>query len=351
MKSFNTAPFIRLNSDKFPKYYSDFFIALSGPLFMAIFLYGIRAALITAFCLVTAVFFNAAEFLIFANKPIINPEDILTALIIPLLCPATINLLIPSLGVAVAVVTRIIISDLVRPKMMFLSSAAIGWIFLATVFGSQMFSYTEPQALSSFSLSVSSIKEAVPSVAAIIKSGAGEKLELIDLLLGELPGPMGTSSPIVILACAVFLIIRHSAPYQTVVGFAAASFVSSIIFGGVGGCDLLTAALFEVCAGSLLFCAVFMACQRHFYPMTRIGRWISGVLLGFVTVMLRRLLPLEQTAPIAILIITFFCYYFDIFSYMFSNAMRYLKVLRHQKQFKKAELTENQSAEQVTEQE
>ncbi len=327
MKSFNTAPFIRLDSDKFPKYYTDLLIALAGPLFMAVFLYGVRAALIMAFSLVTAVFLNALEFSVFGNKPIIDADDILTAVIIPLLCPATINLLIPCAGVAVAVAVRIFISNFIRPKMMFLSTACIGWIFLVAVFGSRMFEYTQPQALTSFSLSVTSVGETVPSVTALIKSGNGESFDLIHLLLGELAGPMGASSPIVLLACALFLIIRHSAPYQTFVGYILSAFVCSVAFGGVSGCTLLTAGLFSISGGSLLFCAIFIACQRHFYPMTKTGRWISGILLGFFTVLLRNILPIEQAAPIAILVITFLSYYIDVVAYLLNNAVRYVKVL------------------------
>ncbi|MBQ8533730.1 MAG: RnfABCDGE type electron transport complex subunit D [Clostridia bacterium] len=327
MKSFNIAPFIRLDSDKFPKYYTDFLIALAGPLFMAVFLYGFRAALIIAFCLVTAVFLNALEFSVFSSKPIIDPNDILTAVILPLLCPATINLLIPCSGVAVAVVIRILISNLIKPKMMFISSACVGWVFLVVTFGSRMFEYTAPQALTSFSLSVTSVGEAVPSVAAILKTGNGEGFRLIDLLLGELAGPMGASSPIVLISCALFLMIRHSAPYQTFVGYILSAFICSVAFGNITGCTLLTAGLFSVSGGSLLFCSIFIACQRHFYPMTKTGRWISGILLGFFSILLRLILPLEQAAPIAILVITFLSYYIDVVSYLLNNAVRYAKVL------------------------
>lgn len=338
MKSFNTAPFIRLDRHKFPKYYSDFLIALAGPMFMAVFNFGIRAALIVAFSLVTAIFLNAVEFSVFSQKPIINPDDILSAIILPLLCPATINLLIPCAGVAVAVISRILITNLIKPKMMFLNSTCIGWIFLAVAFGNRMFEYTQPVAMSSFSLSITKVGEAVPSVTEILKSGNGETFELIELLLGSLAGPMGASSPIVLVACAFFLIIRHAAPYQTFIGYILSAFVCSVIFKTVGGCTLLEAALFEICGGSMLFAALFIACQRHYYPMTKTGRWFSAVLLGAVTYLLRRILPIEQSAPIAILILSFLCYYFDIVAYVINNAVRYLKVMYRNR---KAQTTNN----------
>lgn len=328
MKSSNLAPFIRVDKSALGSYYTDFFIALCGPLFMAAFLYGMRALLIVSFCLVTAVFLNAAEFLIFGNKPIINPDDLLTAVIIPMLCPAAINMLLPSLAVAVAVAVRIISRDVVKAQKRFICSAAAGWLLLAAVFPNEMFSYCSPEALSTFSLSVSNIAQGVPSVTSLLKSGDGKSFTLIGLLLGELTGPMGASAPIVLLACAAFLIIRNSAPYETVSGFIVSAFVFAVFFRRASGCTALAAALYEICGGSLMFTAVFIAVQRHFFPLTKSGRWICGVLMGILTMLLRHITPLEQAAPAAVLTVSIFCSDIDILVYRLSVWSKFLRVKR-----------------------
>ncbi|MGN1080609.1 MAG: RnfABCDGE type electron transport complex subunit D, partial [Acutalibacteraceae bacterium] len=217
-----------------------------------------------------------------------------------------------------------------------------GWLVLAAFFPSQMFSYCSPEALSKFSLSISSLADSVPSVTAVLKSGDGSKLSMIDLLLGELPGPMGASSPIVLISCGIYLVLRNSAPYQTMAGYILSAFVFAAFFNRVSGCSALCAVLFEISGGSMLFCAVFAATQRHFFPLTNGGKWTSGILLGTVTMLLRHLLPIEQTAPIAILVITYFCRYFDIFAYRFTVWSKYLRVKRRSMAKKKAE--KNRSA-------
>lgn len=107
----------------------------------------------------------------------------------------------------------------------------------------------------------------------------GEAVDTWGLVLGTHGGSLGETSIVAILAGFVILLalrlIDWRAPVATVVGTA----VTALLLG--------EDAVFHVLSGGLLFGAVFMATDWVTSPLTRRGRWLFGLGIGFLSVAIR----------------------------------------------------------------
>lgn len=126
-----------------------------------------------------------------------------------------------------------------------------------------------------------------------IRTGAGfpytlNSYPLIDMFLGNIPGSMGEISALAILIGMAYLLIRRSADYRVIVS----SLTTFIVLIFVAGLKLypeqvLEYTLFHLFSGGILFGAVFMITDPVTSPVTRPGRWIYGLLVGALVVIIR----------------------------------------------------------------
>ena len=105
------------------------------------------------------------------------------------------------------------------------------------------------------------------------------------MLLGNIPGTIGETSVICLLAGAIFLILMGvidlKIPGTYIVTFA----IFMLIFGGHGfDLNYLTA---QLCGGGLILGAFFMATDYVTSPITPLGKIIFGIILGVMTGVLR----------------------------------------------------------------
>lgn len=106
------------------------------------------------------------------------------------------------------------------------------------------------------------------------------------LFLGNTPGSLGETSALLIILAAIYLIYTKSAAWQTMAGvFMGYLFMGSSLY--IFGAPTVPNPLFGLLSGGLLFGAVFMATDPISSPMTKEGRWIYGILIGIVTVIIR----------------------------------------------------------------
>ena len=126
-----------------------------------------------------------------------------------------------------------------------------------------------------------------------IRTGAGfphtlNSYPLIDMFMGNIPGSMGEISALAILIGMAYLLIRRSADYRVIVS----SLVTFVVLMFVAGLKLypdqvLDYTLFHLFSGGILFGAVFMITDPVTSPVTRPGRWIYGLLVGALVVLIR----------------------------------------------------------------
>lgn len=113
---------------------------------------------------------------------------------------------------------------------------------------------------------------------------------LPDLFLGLVPGSIGETSAICCLIGAVLLMITKIANYRIIIGGIAGLVITSLIFyllpGGQGTWQN-AGPLYHLCAGGFLFGISFMATDPVSAPGTNKGRWIYGILIGFLTATIR----------------------------------------------------------------
>ena len=114
---------------------------------------------------------------------------------------------------------------------------------------------------------------------------AGEAVNTMDMLIGNIRGTIGETSVIAIMIGAMFLIlmgvIELTIPASYLISFA----VFIVIFGGHGlDAQYITA---HLCGGGLMLGAWFMATDYVTSPITTKGRILYGVCMGLLTGLFR----------------------------------------------------------------
>ena len=100
-----------------------------------------------------------------------------------------------------------------------------------------------------------------------------------DLFFGSVAGSVGETSALAILVGGIYLFYKGYLDYRIPVG----------IFISVIGMCLITgqSIVFNLLAGSLLFGAIFMAVDPVTTPITKGGRWIFGIGVGLIVMLIR----------------------------------------------------------------
>ena len=116
-----------------------------------------------------------------------------------------------------------------------------------------------------------------------IKTGATENLpSILDMFLGNRSGAIGETCAIAILLGGAYLIARKVIRWHTPVIFIATVFVLSLIIK-----QDLTLALYEVLGGGLLLAAFFMATDYSTTPINKYGKMVFAFGCGLITVLIR----------------------------------------------------------------
>ncbi len=132
--------------------------------------------------------------------------------------------------------------------------------------------------------------------------GGANSMDLLDALLGNFNGPMGTTCIAVLLCCGVYLAVRRTILWQipiaslSVVGFAA------WFFPRVNASHEISL-LMELTSGVLIFAVIFVASMDNGEIETPAGKWICGLILGGLIVLFRQLSKIELVAPFAIILV------------------------------------------------
>ena len=114
---------------------------------------------------------------------------------------------------------------------------------------------------------------------------AGERVNVLDMVIGRIPGTIGETSVIAIVIGAIFLIwmdvIDLRIPGTYIVTFA----IFALLFGG-HGFDLNYVCA-ELAGGGLMLGAFFMATDYVTSPITKKGQIVYGIILGCLTGLFR----------------------------------------------------------------
>ncbi len=121
-----------------------------------------------------------------------------------------------------------------------------------------------------------------------------------DFLSGAVTASAGETSALLILVCGLYLAARKFLDWRIPVAVLGSAALTALIFHLADG--RYPDPLFSVLSGGLILGAVFMATDMATSPVTPLGVWIYGALIGVVTVMIRYLGGLTEGVMYAILI-------------------------------------------------
>jgi Na+-transporting NADH:ubiquinone oxidoreductase subunit B len=111
---------------------------------------------------------------------------------------------------------------------------------------------------------------------------------------GAMPGSIGETSTLACLLGAAFLIYTRVASYRIIFGVFIGMFVTSLLFNMIGSDTNPMFAMpwhWHLTLGGLAFGMIFMATDPVSAAMTNKGRWVYGMLIGFMTILIRVVNP------------------------------------------------------------
>ena len=279
----------------------DVTIALLPAFGIAIWVFGIRAAIVTCVCAVSCVFFEwAFEKLVKRKNTIGDFSAILTGVLLAYNLPVTIPIWQAVVGSFVAIViVKQLFGGLGKN---FANPAVTARIVMFMAF---------PVAMTTWVVPFDTVTGATPLVN-LLSMFRGQEYALPstwNLFLGVHGGCIGETSELAMLIGLVYLLIRRVITPIIPLTFIGTVFILTLI---AGGFDF---SLYHILSGGLFLGAIFCATDYVTSPQTELGRAIFGVGCGIVTVVIRLFGSYPEGVSFAILFMNMLVPYIDKISY------------------------------------
>lgn len=265
----------------------DLLITLFALLAMSIYLYGLRVLFMTAFTVLLAVLFEYVCMRLLGKKKgeRLSLDPVLTGVIFTMCLSAATPYWVAVYGMLFAIVVA---------KLPFGGSgknifnpAAAGLAFVAISFPDQLFRYPAPYTNVTLFDPVTTAMQVSPG--AVLQTGGSPSLNTMNTLLINYSGPLGTTAILVIIACALYLMLRKTIAWRIVFSAAISLALVAFFFPRAANADGLHSAAYELVAGIFVFAVVFMASDPVTSPKTKWGQILFGALIGVGTMMVRYL--------------------------------------------------------------
>ena len=237
------------------------------------------------------------------RKEGINEGFFVTGILFPLILPPTLPLWMVAVGVAFGVfIGKELFGGTGRNIF---NPALVGRCFLALAYPKTMSaSWLEPGTQLAgrlFQYVDASNVDVISSATPLAQAKSGEMCSISHLFLGSVSGSAGETSAIVIIFGGVFLLLTRVANWRTVVSILG----SFVLLAGMlhhSQPERVGPVLWHLFAGGLLFGAFFMATDPVTSPTTNTGKWLYGILIGTVTVLIRNFTGYVEGVTFAILL-------------------------------------------------
>jgi Na+-transporting NADH:ubiquinone oxidoreductase subunit B len=223
----------------------------------------------------------------------VNEGFFVTGILFSLTVPPTIPLWLVFLGISFGVVIGKEVFGGTGKN--FLNPALVGRAFLFFAYPAYMSGDAVWAAVDNFSGATSLIvaKLADPAVGAVATlDQAG--IQWMDTFLGFTPGSIGETSTLAIMIGAVGLLLTRVASWRIMAGVVAGMVGSVLMFNAIGSDTNAMFALpwyWHLTIGGFAFGVVFMATDPVSAAMSDSGKWIYGIVIGFMVAMIRVVNP------------------------------------------------------------
>ena len=268
-KLFNvsSSPHVR-NNDTTQRIMRDVAIAMLPATAYGVYQFGLYSLLIVILTVVSCVVSEYVwEKAMKMPVTVYDCSAVVTGMILALNMPPEIPFWIPMLGGVFAI---IVVKQLYGGLgQNFMNPALAARCFLLISFAGSMNSF------SSAKLGFDSLSGATP----LAQLRAGETVNLMDLIIGRIPGTIGEVSVIALLIGGIYMIARKVISPRIPLIYIGTVSVFVFVFGGFDVQYMLS----EICAGGLVFGAFFMATDYVTSPITPKGQVVYGLILGILT--------------------------------------------------------------------
>lgn len=234
------------------------------------------------------------------RKHDINEGFLVTGMLFPLTLPATIPLWQVALGISFGVVIGKEVFGGTGKNFLNPALTARAFLYFAypiqitgsTVWAGMVDGVSCPTLLTT----MGNVQNALPnggSFSQVISENLGN-LSLSSAFFGAIPGSMGETSTFACLLGAVFLIATGVGSWRIMAGVLIGSMGLATVLNSIESTSnamYQVPPLWHLCTGGLAFGMVFMATDPVSAAMTDKGRWIYGILIGMMTIIVRVLNP------------------------------------------------------------
>lgn len=275
----------------------DVIIALVPAAIAAVILFGFKALLVMAVCIVTAVVSEAIFNLAIKKEQTIGDlSAVVTGLILSLNLPANIPLWQAAVGSIFAIV---IVKGLFGGLGKNIVNPAIASrVFMLIAFGS-MTSSVFPNGV-----------DATSGATPLAELANDKAVNLLDLFLGKCGGALGETCSLALLIGGIYLLARKVITWHIPVGFIGTTFLFTLAVEG----GSLETTLAWVLSGGLMLGAIFMATDYVTSPSTAKGKLIFGIGAGVITVLIRFWGGYPEGVTFAILLMNIVTPYIDMWT-------------------------------------
>ena len=239
-----------------------------------------------------------------------------------LLCPITVPVWLPAIGVAFAVlfVRVILVGDF---KNLFMSPA-IAWLFLLTIWPNEMMTYPVFSTSTHFPIfeNVTSFESGF-SIAQYLQFGQKPPFKMLDILTGMYPGAMGTTCIIAIFVITIYFLFRRSIAWQVPLSMICTVAIFALIFNRANVSPLYSV-IYELSATSFIYVAIFVAGDLINAPKLPLSRVLFGIAMGIVMMLLRYFGLYEHGIVFSLVLV-------NLASGILDKFTLYLRIVREQK--------------------
>ena len=276
----------------------DVIIALLPASIAAVVLFGLKAFVLIAVSVATAVISEFLFNLIIKKKQTVGDlSAVITGLLLALSLPTTTTVWQIIVGAAFAIIVVKCLFGGIACN--FANPAITARVMLLSAFTSSVAGGTNP--------TLTDLTAGATPLAAINNGATADALpSLIDMLIGNRGGAIGETCAIALILGGIYLIARRVISWHTPVIYIGTVFVLSLIIQ-----QDVTMALYQVLGGGLIIGAIFMATDYSTSPTNTLGKVVFALGCGVLTVILRVLSNLPEGVSYAILMMNIISPYIE----------------------------------------
>lgn len=238
-----------------------------------------------------------AVFAVIRKHPI-NEGFLVTGMLIPLIVPPTMPLWQVALATIFGVVVGKEIFGGTGMNVLNVAMTARAFLYFAypsQISGSEVWTQLAgktPVDGYSGATALGIAQDTVTAGGSDVVAALGDFFSFDNMLWGYIPGSIGETSTIMALAGALILIATGVGSWKIIVSVFAGAFAMGMIFNLAGANAFMDLpAHYHLVIGGLAFGAVFMATDPVSAAQTETGKWIYGILIGMITVVIRVVNP------------------------------------------------------------